>query len=119
MVNDMGIDPDEWFDDVPHPHDSMPVARHHDWEDTAPSEYEPKDIPPELMEVPTSVENPKPKKKEETMHEKMYQIATARNNPFHVGGSENVQSEIDYIKKHSPWAGGSENFQGGSEEVHK
>ena len=50
-----------------------------------------------------------------TMHEKMYRIATARNNPFHVGGSENAQSEIDYIKKHSP--GGSENFQGGSENV--
>ena len=44
-----------------------------------------------------------------TMHEKMYRIATARNNPFHVGGSENAQSEVDYIKKHSP--GGSENFQ--------
>ena len=46
-----------------------------------------------------------------TMHEKMYRIATARNNPFHVGGSENAQSEVDYIKKHSPWPGGSENFQ--------
>ena len=46
-----------------------------------------------------------------TMHEKMYRIATARNNPFHVGGSENAQADIDYIKKHSPWPGGSENFQ--------
>tara|TARA_B100001996_G_scaffold311760_1_gene253765 strand:- start:412 stop:756 length:345 start_codon:yes stop_codon:yes gene_type:complete len=46
-----------------------------------------------------------------TMHEKMYRIATARNNPFHVGGSENAQAEVDYIKKHSPWPGGSENFQ--------
>tara|TARA_B100000287_G_scaffold48322_1_gene42951 strand:- start:4088 stop:4441 length:354 start_codon:yes stop_codon:yes gene_type:complete len=24
-----------------HPHDSMPIATYHDWEDTAPSEYEP------------------------------------------------------------------------------
>ena len=52
-----------------------------------------------------------------TMHEKMYRIATARNNPFHVGGSENAQSEVDYIKKNSPWTGGSENFQGGSENI--
>ena len=52
-----------------------------------------------------------------TMHEKMYRMATARNNPFHVGGSENAQSDIDYVKKHSPWPGGSENFQGGSEQV--
>ncbi len=48
---------------------------------------------------------------EKTLHQKMYEIATARNNPFHVGGSENAQSEVDYIKKHSPWEGGSENFQ--------
>ena len=52
-----------------------------------------------------------------TMHEKMYRMATARYNPFHVGGSENAQSEVDYIKKHSPWSGGSENFQGGSENI--
>ena len=45
------------------------------------------------------------------MHEKMYRIATARNNPFHVGGSENAQSDVDYIKKHSPWPGGSEEWQ--------
>ena len=29
-----------------HPHDSMPVAKYHDWEDTAPCEYEPSDEPP-------------------------------------------------------------------------
>jgi len=36
-----------------------------------------------------------------TMHEKMYRIATANYNPFAVGGSETL--------------GGSERFQGGSE----
>ena len=30
--------------------------------------------------------------KEKTMHEKMYQIATSRYNPFSVGGSEQIQS---------------------------
>ena len=26
MLNDLGLDPNEWFDDVPHPHDVMPIA---------------------------------------------------------------------------------------------
>ena len=54
------------------------------WEDTAPSEYE----PPE---------------EEITMHEKMYRMATARYNPFSIGGSENCDSDIS--------CGGSENVQ--------
>ena len=49
-----------------------------------------------------------------TMHEKMYRIATAKYNPFAIGGSENIS---DMQKKRSPWPGGSENFQGGSENV--
>ena len=50
MVNDLGVNPNEWFDN---PLDRMPVAngsnKYHpngeppDWEDTAPSEYEPHD----------------------------------------------------------------------------
>ena len=42
--NDLGVDPDEWFEN---PLDSMPIAtnsnKSYDWEDTAPSEYEPPD----------------------------------------------------------------------------
>jgi hypothetical protein len=30
-------------------------------------------------------------KKKENVHEKMYKIATAKYNPFAVGGSENIQ----------------------------
>ncbi len=88
MKNDLGVDPDEWFEN---PLDSMPIAtnsnKSYDWEDTAPSEYEP----------PDDWFNDKPEPKEETIHEKMYQMA---------------------IQKHSPWkGGGSENFQGGSENL--
>ena len=36
-----------------------------------------------------------------TMHEKMYRMATAKYNPFAIGGSESIQD-----------------FQGGSENVH-
>ena len=109
------IEKDEWFPDVgeylpengnpPNPLDSMPIARYHDWEDTAPSEYE-----PPMEEDDWFID--KPKKEEKTIHEKMYEIATSRYNPFSVGGSENCDSDLDCnIQKHSPWPGGSENFQ--------
>ncbi len=49
---------------------------------------------------------------EKTMHQKMYEMATARYNPFSLGGSENCDSDISCeVQKHSPWPGGSENFQ--------
>ena len=66
---------DDWFDDPPRPEEE--VAAVFDWEDTAPSEYE----PPE---------------EEITMHEKMYRLAIEKHNPwgsegFHTGGSEQCQ----------------------------
>ena len=97
------IEKDEWFPDVgeylpengnpPNPLDSMPIARYHDWEDTAPSEYE-----PPMEEDDWFID--KPKKEEKTIHEKMYEIATSRYNPFSVGGSESIHD-----------------FEGGSENV--
>jgi len=96
MVNDLGVDPNDWFDN---PLDRMPISRDEPL-DLAPSSYEPPDErvdpPAELMEVPTSVTNPKPMpkskpKKEETLHHKMYEIATSKYNPFSVGGSESIQ----------------------------
>ena len=68
---------DDWFGDHYMPELGEPPS----WEDTAPSEYE----PPE---------------EEITMHERMYRIATAKYNPFSIGGSENINS-----------MGGSENVQ--------
>ena len=91
---------DEWFhDEKPHPHDSMPIAR--DFDNPRPEE--------EIADNYSSRHESTPefeKSAEEivTMHEKMYRIATSRNNPFHVGASENVYADIDYI-------GGSENVQ--------
>ena len=113
---------DDWF---PNPLDSMPVAtdsKTFDWEDTAPSEYEPpidnRYAPPERRAELES--NPRPEEeaadwfaenpdesdeieKEKTMHQKMYEIATARYNPFSLGGSENCDSDV------SCNIGGSEN----------
>ena len=90
MLNDLGVDPYEWFDN---PLDSMPIATNEPL-DLTPSSYESQDPPAELMEIPTSVTNPKPpeKKKEEkkTPHHIAYEIATGKNNPFAVGGTEQL-----------------------------
>ena len=91
MVNNLGVDPNEWFDN---PLDRMPIATHkpiYDWEDTAPSEYEP---PHDwFIEKPDESDDIE---KEKTIHQKMYEMA---------------------IEKHNPWSGGSEGFQGGSEQL--
>ena len=101
---------DEWFQ-KPHPHDSMPIAN-------GSNRYAPPEKLAELeAEVKSMTEkNPRPeedvaawfnnkveKKEEETIHEKMYEIATAKYNPFSIGGSENIH---DFDS-----AGGSENVQ--------
>ena len=112
MRNDMGVDPYEWFDDYhlpengspyANPLDLMPIATNDrfDMYGSSDADYafmkyqvERKDPPAELMEVPTSVTSPKlPKKKKEekkTPHHIAYEIATGKNNPFAVGGSENI-----------------------------
>tara|TARA_B100000427_G_scaffold60827_1_gene47888 strand:+ start:193 stop:477 length:285 start_codon:yes stop_codon:yes gene_type:complete len=71
---------DEWFHDkkeYENPLDSMPIAT-----DKTPVERLHDDI------------------REESMHEKMYQIATSKYNPFAVGGSESIHD-----------------FDGGSEQI--
>ena len=113
---------DDWFEN---PLDKMPVATDKggvDWEDTAPSEYEPPTdnrwAPPERKAELDAELAPRPEEEiadwfdesdhiehEKTMHEKMYDIATSRYNPFSVGGSENCDSDV------------SCNKLGGSEEV--
>ena len=111
MLNDLGVDPDEWFDN---PLDRMPIATN---KPLYSDNKEKVNLPAEFMEVPTSVTNPKPeskpKKKEvkedDNIHQKMYEIATAKYNPFSIGGSENIH-DFD-VQKNSPWGGGSEKFQ--------
>ena len=73
---------DDWFPSVG---EYLPENGSPSWEDTAPSEYEPPD-------------------EEITMHEKMYRMATARYNPFSLGGSENCDSDVSCNN-----LGGSEN----------
>ena len=91
-TNDLGVDPHEWFE-APNVY---PPAPKPEWEDTAPCEYEPSD---DWFSTPHNE-----KEEEITMHEKMYRMATARYNPFSLGGSENCDSDI------SCNLGGSENL---------
>jgi len=84
---------DPWFNEKPHPHDSMPIATNN----PRPEE--------EIADAYSSRHESSPdfeKEAEEvvTMHEKMYRIATAKYNPFAIGGSESIHD-----------------FQGGSENV--
>ena len=75
---------DPWFHDKPHPHDSMPIATDEPI-DTSPSEIQPPGVDQE---------------EDKSIHEKMYEIATSKYNPFAVGGSESIHD-----------------FQGGSENA--
>ena len=113
MINDLGVDPYEWFDN---PLDKMPIATNDrfDMYGSSDADYAfmkaqvgKKEPPPELLEVPTSVSNPKPSEKKveevKTPHHIAYEIATSKYNPFSVGGSESIHD----------FPGGSENVQVG------
>ena len=109
---------EEWFN-APHPHDSMPIAN-------GSNRYAPPEKLAELeLEVKAMKEaerNPRPEEdaaewfnekveepdtsdgveEEKGIHQEMYEIATAKYNPFAVGGSENIQDSDERL-------GGSEN----------
>ena len=98
----------DWFEN---PLDKMPIAN-------GSNRYAP---PEKLAELEAMETNPRPEEdiaewfkvekpdesdeieeEKKTIHQKMYEIATAKYNPFSIGGSENISD-----------------FGGGSEEVHK
>ena len=100
---------DPWFDN---PLDKMPIATNDRFDmygsSDADDAYNPRPEE-EIADLYASRHESTPqfeKTAEEvvTMHEKMYRIATSRNNPFHIGASENCHADIDY-------AGGSEECQ--------
>ena len=94
---------DDWFDDhylpelgEPHnPLDDMPIATNNPR-----PEEEIADLYASRHESTPEFE--KPAEEVVTMHEKMYRIATAKYNPFSIGGSESIHD-----------------FEGGSENVQK
>ena len=86
MVNDLGVDPTEWFTN---PLDSMPIATNKtfDWEDTAPSEYEP---PRPEEEIADWFDESDDIEATKTLHQEMYELATKNGTTLTLGGSENA-----------------------------
>ena len=85
-MNNLGVDPDEWFRN---PLDSMPVATNKtfDWEDTAPSEYEP---PRPEEEIADWFDESDDIEATKTLHQEMYELATKNGTTLTLGGSENA-----------------------------
>ena len=91
---------DEWFEEPrKNPLDDMPVAngsnKYASPERMAELEAEINPRPEEDMAEWFSDKKEKPDESDEieeekTMHQKMYEIATAKYNPFSIGGSENL-----------------------------
>ena len=109
MVNNMGVDPEEWFQN-PRPEEEVadyitdenaPCDVEYDEETNQPVGISPP--APGKLEKDEWFENPLDRmpiaKEDGTMHEKMYQIATAKYNPFAVGGSENIGGSENMLDK--------------------
>ena len=78
MVNDLGVDPDDWFD-----------TPHNDAEDDyITDEYAPCDVEYDL-ENPDESDDIEVSKELDSIHERMYQMAI-KNGGSWLGGSENV-----------------------------
>ena len=101
---------DPWFNEPHNPLDDMPIATNDRFDmygsSDADDAYNPRPEE-EIADLYASRHESSPefeKSAEEvvTMHEKMYRIATAKYNPFAVGGSESIHD-----------------FEGGSEECQK
>jgi len=93
--NDLGVDPNEWFE--PRDNKYAPPEKLAELETMNPR--------PEEEVVDWFNEEPEKKKEEKkTPHHIAYEIATGKNNPFAVGGSESIH-DFDSV--------------GGSEEAHK
>ena len=89
---------DEWFDDIPHPHDDMPIATNDRFDMYGSSDADDAFNPRPEEEIAdlyasrheTTPEFEKDAEEIVTMHEKAYRLARAKYNPFSVGGSESI-----------------------------
>ena len=117
MKNDLGINPDEWFKN---PLDSMPVAngtnKYASPEKMAELESNPRpeeEIAEWFMDKKEKPDESDEIDEEKTMHQKMYEIARAKYNPFSIGGSENINSvggseerlEPEFTPENDPYGG--------------
>ncbi len=107
----MGVDPDEWFQSESEESPSYEPPIDNKWappEKRAELDSNPRpeeEVADWFMEKPDESDEIE---EEKTMHQKMYEMATARYNPFSIGGSENCDSDISC----PPNIGGSEKLHG-------
>ena len=94
--NDLGFNPNAWFDTPSNKY--APAERTVELNGEPPRPEE--EIADWFIEKPDESDEIE---QEKSIHQKMYEIATARYNPFGLGGSENCDSDIDCN------IGGSEN----------
>ena len=88
---------DEWFDDRPHnPLDDMPIATNDRFDMYGSSEADDAYKPQYSSRHESTPDFEKDAEEIVTMHEKAYRMATAKYNPFAVGGSESIH---DFDKK--------------------
>ena len=93
---------DDWFDDRPHnPLDDMPIATNDRFDMYGSSECMDAYKPQYSSRHESTPEFEKEAEEVVTMHEKAYRIATAKYNPFSIGGSESIKD----------FGGGSEKIQ--------
>ena len=88
---------DDWFDDRPHnPLDDMPIATNDRFDMYGSSEADDAYKPQYSSRHESTPDFEKDAEEIVTMHEKSYRMATAKYNPFAVGGSESIH---DFDKK--------------------
>ena len=95
---------DPWFNEKPNPLDDMPIATNDRFDMYGSSDADDAYNPQYASRHESSPEFEKTAEEVVTMHEKMYRIATAKYNPFAIGGSENIQDFDERL-------GGSERCQ--------
>ena len=96
------IPKDDWFSDRPHnPLDDMPIATNDRFDMYGSSEADDAFKPQYSSRHESTPEFEKEAEEVVTMHEKAYRIATAKYNPFSIGGSESIKD----------FGGGSEKIQ--------
>ena len=83
------IEYDEWFHQK-HPHDDIPIATNDRFDMYGSSDADDAYNPQYASRHESSPEFEKSAEEVVTMHEKMYRMATAKYNPFAVGGSESI-----------------------------
>tara|TARA_R100001463_G_scaffold49592_2_gene99426 strand:+ start:3211 stop:3522 length:312 start_codon:yes stop_codon:yes gene_type:complete len=93
---------DPWFNEPHNPLDDMPIATNDRFDMYGSSDADDAFKPQYSSRHESTPEFEKTAEEVVTMHEKMYRIATAKYNPFAIGGSESIHD-----------------FEGGSERCQK